>query len=73
MSHIIAGSVETMYLAVSGIITYGSYVTGYMIPALSGNIVGGVALVAALNHAQVVAGKKRARAGKQRGKAGGGP
>lgn len=59
MSHIIAGSVETVYLAVNGIISYGSYLTGYMSPALAGNIVGGVALVAALNHAQVVAGKQR--------------
>ena len=29
---------------------------GYVVPTLIGNVVGGVALVAMLNHAQVVAG-----------------
>jgi formate-nitrite transporter family protein len=58
-SHVIAGSVETMFLAVNGSIGYLSYLTGYMLPTLIGNIIGGVSLVAALNHAQVVAGKGR--------------
>jgi formate/nitrite transporter FocA (FNT family) len=33
-----------------------SAVGGYMIPTLIGNTLGGVALVSALNHAQVIAG-----------------
>lgn len=55
LTHIIAGSVETFYLAAAREVSYGRVVTGYMVPTLIGNIVGGVALVAALNHAQVVA------------------
>jgi formate-nitrite transporter family protein len=31
---------------------------GYILPTLIGNIIGGVTLVAALNHAQVSAGEK---------------
>jgi formate/nitrite transporter FocA (FNT family) len=33
-----------------------SYATGYLLPTLLGNILGGVSLVSALNHAQVIAG-----------------
>jgi formate/nitrite transporter FocA (FNT family) len=53
-THIIAGSVETMLLVVTGVASWQQYVGGYMIPVLLGNVIGGVALVAALNHAQVV-------------------
>jgi formate/nitrite transporter FocA (FNT family) len=56
LTHIIAGSVETMFLVTSGQVSFGDYVGTYMIPTLLGNILGGVALVAALNHAQVVSG-----------------
>lgn len=59
MSHIIAGSVETIFLATSGTMSYLRYFSGYMLPSLTGNVIGGIALVAALNHAQVVAGRKR--------------
>lgn len=58
-AHIIAGSVEVLYSVVTGGTSWRSYLAGYMIPTLLGNIVGGVALVAALNHAQVVAGEYR--------------
>jgi formate/nitrite transporter FocA (FNT family) len=57
LSHVIAGAVETLYLAWLNRIAWIDAVGGYIIPALLGNIIGGVALVAALNHAQVVAGK----------------
>jgi formate/nitrite transporter FocA (FNT family) len=57
--HIIAGSVETMYLVATGVCRPWEYVTHYMLPTLCGNILGGVSLVAALNHAQVVAGKRK--------------
>jgi formate/nitrite transporter FocA (FNT family) len=56
LSHVIAGSVETMFLAFHGTISWVDCVTAYVLPSLIGNIIGGVALVAALNHAQVVAG-----------------
>lgn len=57
MSHIIAGSVDTMYAVTSGAASWGGYFTHFMIPALLGNTLGGVSLVAVLNHAQVVAGE----------------
>jgi len=56
LAHVIAGSVETMFLAFHGTISWLDCVSGFILPALIGNIIGGVALVAALNHAQVVAG-----------------
>ena len=54
--HIIAGSVEVLYIALKGLASWQSAIVGYMIPTLLGNVLGGVALVAMLNHAQVVAG-----------------
>lgn len=55
-SHIIAGSTETFYAAITGHAAWGEVLLGYTIPTLIGNILGGVSLVAALNHAQVVSG-----------------
>jgi formate-nitrite transporter family protein len=55
-THIITGSIEVMYGAITGGISWGRYFGGYMIPTLLGNILGGVSLVAVVNHAQVVAG-----------------
>ncbi|HWH70209.1 MAG TPA: formate/nitrite transporter family protein [Candidatus Sulfotelmatobacter sp.] len=55
-SHVIAGSVDTFYLVALGEKTWGQYLGNFMLPTLLGNIIGGVSLVAALNHAQVVAG-----------------
>lgn len=57
LTHIIAGSVETFYLVASGAATFSDYVTGYMVPVLIGNTIGGVVFVAAINHAQAEAGK----------------
>src|SRR3954454_9273915 len=57
-SHVIAGATETMYLAFIGRISWLQCVNGYIVPALIGNTIGGVSLVAAINHAQVVAGGK---------------
>jgi len=55
-SHIIAGSVEAFYVAAAGEVSSWHCVVRFVLPTLIGNIVGGVSLVAALNHAQVVAG-----------------
>ena len=55
-SHVIAGSVDTFYLVALGQKSWGDYLGGFLAPTLLGNILGGVALVAALNHAQVTAG-----------------
>jgi formate/nitrite transporter FocA (FNT family) len=55
-SHVIAGSVEVMFLAAGGHISWIDCFGSYVIPSLIGNVIGGVSLVAAINHAQVVAG-----------------
>ncbi|MCU0542248.1 MAG: formate/nitrite transporter family protein [Oscillatoriaceae cyanobacterium Prado104] len=51
--HIIAGSVEVFYAVAIGDVSWSEYFGKFMIPTLIGNILGGVTLVAALNHAQV--------------------
>jgi formate/nitrite transporter FocA (FNT family) len=56
LSHIIAGAVEVFALAASQHKTWVQVITHYIIPTLIGNIIGGVTLVAAVNHAQIVAG-----------------
>jgi formate/nitrite transporter FocA (FNT family) len=45
-----------MFLVATGQASWWQYLAGYMLPTLIGNTLGGVSLVAALNHAQVVAG-----------------
>jgi formate/nitrite transporter FocA (FNT family) len=59
LSHVIAGSVEVFYLVADGRLGAAGALGGFVLPAFLGNSVGGVALVAALNHAQVVAGAAR--------------
>jgi len=61
LTHIVAGSVEILFLVMAGAKTWWSFCSGYMVPTLIGNILGGVSLVSALNHAQVVAGKAEAK------------
>jgi formate/nitrite transporter FocA (FNT family) len=56
-SHVIAGAVEAAFLVIAGVSSWAEFALGFFIPSLLGNIVGGVLLVAVLNHAQVVAGK----------------
>jgi formate/nitrite transporter FocA (FNT family) len=61
LSHVIVGSIEVLYLAARGGVSYGTYVTGYLVPVLLGNTIGGVVLVAAVNHAQVTSGATETR------------
>jgi formate/nitrite transporter FocA (FNT family) len=64
LTHIIAGSVEVLFLVMVGYKSWFATVGGYMIPTLIGNCIGGVSLTAALNHAQAVAGTpKKAASG----------
>jgi formate/nitrite transporter FocA (FNT family) len=56
LTHIVAGSIEALFLVWNGTISWWAYAGGYALPTLIGNILGGVSLVAVLNHAQVVAG-----------------
>jgi formate/nitrite transporter FocA (FNT family) len=53
LAHIVAGSADVLVLVANGQIGWGAYVSSFMIPALVGNAIGGLAFVAALNHAQV--------------------
>jgi formate/nitrite transporter FocA (FNT family) len=57
-SHIIAGSTTMFYLVFMKTISWGTYFGNFFLPTLLGNILGGVSLVAALGHAQVVGGKE---------------
>jgi formate/nitrite transporter FocA (FNT family) len=52
-SHIIAGSVECAFLVQTGQATVSDFLGRFFAPTLLGNIVGGIALVAALNYGQV--------------------
>jgi len=56
LTHIIAGSINVLFLVLVGAKSWGAAAWGYMLPTLIGNSIGGVSLTAALNHAQVVAG-----------------
>lgn len=58
LTHVIAGSVEVMFHVMVGGTTWGDYFLDYLLPSLFGNTVGGVVIVALLNHAQVVAGTR---------------
>ena len=55
LSHIIAGSAEAAYAVLTRSASIGDYVLKFMIPTLIGNTIGGVGLVAMLNHAPVSA------------------
>jgi formate/nitrite transporter FocA (FNT family) len=52
-SHIIAGSVNAFFTLLAGAASVADFLLRFLIPTLLGNIVGGVAFVAAINHAQV--------------------
>jgi len=52
-SHIIAGSVEVLFLVMTGQLPYVQFWTSFFVPALIGNSIGGVTLVTFLAHAQV--------------------
>jgi formate/nitrite transporter FocA (FNT family) len=56
-AHIIAGSVETLFTVFIAEHSIAAFATRFFAPALLGNIIGGVSLVAALAHAQFVAGE----------------
>ena len=51
-AHVIAGASEVFYATWRGEATWAQAVLGFILPALIGNMFGGITLVAALNHAQ---------------------
>ena len=56
-AHVIAGSSEVFYAAWRGEATWAEALFGYVTPALLGNMLGGITLVAALNHGQATSGE----------------
>lgn len=61
LTHIVAGAIEVLFLAMVGAKPWGDVALGYLVPTLLGNIIGGVSLTAVINHAQVVAGNAPGR------------
>jgi len=59
LTHVVAGAVEVFYLPFRTEARLLDSFTRYLLPTLAGNVIGGVTLTAALNHAQVVAGSSR--------------
>jgi formate/nitrite transporter FocA (FNT family) len=56
-AHVVAGSVEGLFLALGGAFAVTDFVFRFFLPTLAGNTLGGVLLVAAVNHAQTAAEK----------------
>jgi formate-nitrite transporter family protein len=51
LPHVIAGSVEASFVVIAGHASWPDYILRFLLPTLIGNTIGGVALVAFLNHA----------------------
>jgi formate/nitrite transporter FocA (FNT family) len=51
LPHVIAGSVEAAFAVIAGYASAADYCLHFLLPTLLGNTIGGVALVAFLNHA----------------------
>ena len=56
-AHVIAGASEVFYAAVRGEASWRDALVGFIAPALIGNVLGGVTLVASVNHAQATSGE----------------
>jgi formate/nitrite transporter FocA (FNT family) len=52
-AHVVVGAVECMYLVITGEVSLQDFLLRFFAPTLTGNIIGGVALVAILNYGQV--------------------
>ena len=63
-NHIIAGSTTMFFLIATHSISWETYAAQFFLPTLLGNVIGGMALVAALGHAQVVGGRDDRAKGK---------
>lgn len=53
LSHIVAGSAEAAYDVMSHTATLGQYFGLFLVPTLTGNIIGGVLMVTVLNHGSI--------------------
>jgi formate-nitrite transporter family protein len=57
LTHVVAGSTVMFFAVATGMLSWSGYLLHFLIPVLIGNIIGGVSLVAAFAHGQVVGGK----------------
>lgn len=55
LSHIIAGSVEASYAVMTGAASVEDYLWRFFVPTLLGNMIGGISLVAIINHGSIAA------------------
>lgn len=53
LSHIIAGSVEAVYAVMTGAASCADYFVVFFVPTLLGNVIGGVSMVAIVNHGAI--------------------
>jgi len=53
LAHVIAGSAEAAYAVMSGLANVSDYFVIFLLPTLIGNVTGGVAMVAIVNHAAI--------------------
>lgn len=63
LSHIVAGSAEAAFAVFTGHATVSDYILRFMVPTLIGNTIGGVSLVALLNHAPLAPEMQEASSG----------
>jgi len=56
-AHVIAGASEVFYAAFRGEASWARVLGGFILPALVGNVLGGLTMVASLNHAQATSGE----------------
>jgi formate-nitrite transporter family protein len=55
LSHIVAGSVEASYAVMIGAASVRDYICVFFAPTLLGNMIGGISLVAIINHGSIAA------------------
>jgi formate/nitrite transporter FocA (FNT family) len=58
LTHVVAGSTVMFFAVATGMDSWSGYALHFLAPVLIGNIIGGLSLVAALAHGQVVGGRE---------------
>lgn len=59
LPHVIAGAVEAFYLVAKGTLSFWASLSGYVLPVLIGNVIGGVALVGVAAHTEFIEARQR--------------
>jgi formate/nitrite transporter FocA (FNT family) len=57
LAHVVVGAVEVQFLVFIGELSYVTFLVDFLLPVLVGNVLGGLLLVALVNHAQVTSGE----------------